>query len=257
MARMNTGMMLGVAAVGGLGLWWLLKPKSQEQQEQEAWEKAQKTAAANLTDLVNKAVAMMESPKYQAQYRADLDTVAMQKGEDWMLNASGDEIQAEIDHLWKNRAKDSLQNDYLAANYDSVTGEAKKIPSGGTAWGDRPPTEGVIARVLERILVKDPNIRVIPAESVIALKAVGVLPEPTALAFVSETIPDYWWPSRGFLVINIDLIRKRAKEAGHDLMGTPMIHGVAGYGDYVQLPYSGFGAQYGSRGGSGVTGLGY
>jgi hypothetical protein len=247
--------MLGVAAVGGLGLWWLLKPKSQEQQEQEAWEKAQKTAAANLTDLVNKAVAMMESPEYQAQYRADLDLVAMQKGEDWMLNASGGEVQAEIDHIWKNRAADWYKSAPLAT-IDQVTGEAQKIPSGGSAWGDRPPSELVISSVLTRIMAKDPNIRVIPAESTIALKAVGVLPAPTAIAFVSETVPTYW-AARGFLVMNIEDIRKRAKEAGHDLMGTPMIHGVAGYGDYVQLPYSGFGAQYGSRGGSGVTGLGF
>jgi hypothetical protein len=239
MARKNTALMLGAAA-GGVGLLWFLFGRKRVSAPRDASNVHQ----MSYDELVAHTLKAVDSPERAAWDKEMLD-LAVDAGLD-LTTASAGEIEAAMAHQEK-LAGDAIIRAAKDAAY--VSTQDFSAYSKMTA-----PPQGTIDRAIAYVKAIDPNVKVLDQEGFTVLHEAGKLPAGTILVFFSSAVtrPIQSGGGRGFVLMSAEELVKR-------LSAAQAATGVAGMGDYVQMPYSGmgFGALYGSKGGSGATGLGF
>jgi hypothetical protein len=257
MARMNTGLMIGgVAAAGGL-LWLMMGRGGRVTAPKDS---GGDVNAMSYEELVAHTLKVLGGAERAAWDQQMLD-LAVDGGLD-LRTAGADEIEAAMNHQ-ERLAGDEI----IRAAKDAAYASTEDFSQFSTMT--RPP-QGTIDRAIAYVKSKDPDVRVLPAESFAALHAAGQLPQagsrPAVLVFVSDKVSRAVQSGggSGFLLMSgQEVVRRLTVAAGAATAGAAgygdyvQMPYSGGMGDYVQMPYSGFGAMYGEKGGSGVTGLGY
>lgn len=240
--KMNMGLMLGAAA-GGLGLLFLLGGKKKISAPKDS---GKDVNAMTYEELVTHTLQALDSETRETWDRSLLEQ-AMNSGLD-LTTAGADEIKAAMDHeealLSVNILRDSMDAAYMGTQPETALNPS--MPK---------PPQSVVDDAIAVAKAVDPNVKVLPAESLVALHNGGQLPTGTVLVFISGITDRATQRLRRGIVLwsSAEAMRRMTIAAGAATAGT------AGYGDYVQMPYSGmgFGALYSVKGGSGATGLGY
>lgn len=240
MARMNKGLMIGGIAAAG-GLLWILMGKKRVSAPKDS---GQDVNSMSYEQLVAHTLKVLDSPERAAWDQQMLD-LAVDGGLD-LRTAGAAEIEAAMNHQEK-LAGDEIVRAAKDAAYVSTEDFSQ------FSQMTRPP-QGTVDKAIAYAKGKDPDVRALPAESFAVLHGAGQIPAGTILVFVSNKVTRGLQSGggRGFLLMSGDEVVKRLTVAAGAATA-----GAAGYGDYVQMPYSGYGAMYGEKGGSGATGLGY
>jgi len=245
MARMNKGMMLGLAAAVGGGIWMLMRGG----RVQSPRDMGVDTGALTTDQLIAITLDKMGSAEHKAGVAKVLED-AVDRGYVDLTTMGADEIARGMQQAVEQQGHEYTQKLRTVDRF-------AESPEGWSAASTMTqPPQSAIDYAVAYVKGIDPDVRVLDVAAFAILANSGKLPAGTILAFVSDNVtrPMQTGGTRGFVLMSSAEVIKRLAEAG----GAPG-SGTAGMGDYVQMPYSGMGigALYGVKGGSGATGLGF